>query len=163
MQEASTVRDIARSMPRINVALDDHQAEYQLTMIECEGRWSLIDCKKKSVNYLTEAGQRREIHGIMKNIKLHLISANQLGRCIRNDCEVYVIQLRYTNSKSKTTSLEDIPMIQDFKDVFPEFILVLPSKCDIDFTIELIPSATPVSRDPYRMSILELTKLKMQL
>lgn len=28
---------IARRMPRINVAFDDHQAEYQPTMIECEG------------------------------------------------------------------------------------------------------------------------------
>jgi len=24
-------------MPRINVALDDHQVEYQPTMVECEG------------------------------------------------------------------------------------------------------------------------------
>lgn len=37
MQEASTVGDIARSMPKIKVALDDHQVEYRPTMIECEG------------------------------------------------------------------------------------------------------------------------------
>ena len=37
MPHASIVGDVARSMPRINVALDDHQAEYQPTMIECEG------------------------------------------------------------------------------------------------------------------------------
>ncbi len=37
MQEVSTVGDVERTMPRINVALDDHQAEYQPTMIECEG------------------------------------------------------------------------------------------------------------------------------
>jgi len=37
MQDASTVREVARRMPRINVALYDHQAEYQPTMIECEG------------------------------------------------------------------------------------------------------------------------------
>lgn len=37
MQEASTVGEVARSMPRINVALDDHQAYFLPTMIECEG------------------------------------------------------------------------------------------------------------------------------
>lgn len=37
MQETSTFRDIARNMPRINVSLDDHQAEYQPTMIKCKG------------------------------------------------------------------------------------------------------------------------------
>lgn len=37
MQESSTVGDIARSMPKIKISFDDHQAEYQPTMIECEG------------------------------------------------------------------------------------------------------------------------------
>lgn len=37
MQEVSTVGEVARSMPRINAALDDHQKEYHPTMIECEG------------------------------------------------------------------------------------------------------------------------------
>lgn len=37
MQESSMVGDVARSMPRINAALDDHQEEFQPTMIECKG------------------------------------------------------------------------------------------------------------------------------
>lgn len=37
MQEASMVGEVARSMPRINATLDNHQEEYQSTMIECEG------------------------------------------------------------------------------------------------------------------------------
>lgn len=36
-------------------------------------------------------------------------------------------------------------------------------KRDIDFTIKLIPGETLVSQAPYRMSIPELTELKMQL
>lgn len=54
-------------------------------------------------------------------------------------------------------------MIQNFPDVFPDEIPGLPTKRDIDFTIKLIPGATLVSQAPYRMSIPELTKLKMQL
>jgi len=38
IQETSFVGDMARSIPKINVALDDHQVEYQPTMIEFEGK-----------------------------------------------------------------------------------------------------------------------------
>lgn len=61
------------------------------------------------------------------------------------------------------TSLENIPVIQDFMDVFPESIPGLLPRRDIDFTIELMPGATPVLKTPYRMSIPELTELKMPL
>lgn len=66
-------------------------------------------------------------------------------------------------SKNKTTTLENIPVIQEFSDVFPEEVPGLLPKRDIDFTIELVPGAAPVSRAPYRMSVPELTELKMQL
>ena len=39
----------------------------------------------------------------------------------------------------------------------------LPPKRDIDFTIDLVPRAIPVSKYPYRMNTLELVELKIQL
>ena len=48
-------------------------------------------------------------------------------------------------------------------DVFPEEIPRLPPKRDLDFMIELIPRVVPDSKDPYRMNILELNELKLQL
>ena len=38
LQEASIVGDVARNIPRINAALEDREADYQLTMIELEGK-----------------------------------------------------------------------------------------------------------------------------
>lgn len=67
------------------------------------------------------------------------------------------------NTKNKMTFVEDIPVVQEFIDVFPESILGLPLKHDIDFTIELILGAASISRAPYRMSVPELTEPKMQL
>jgi len=69
----------------------------------------------------------------------------------------------YADSKNKTAMLDNIPVIQEFADVFPEEIPGLPPKRDIDFTIELIPGVAPVSHAPYQMSVPELTELKMQL
>ena len=47
--------------------------------------------------------------------------------------------------------------------MFPNEIPRLPPKRDIDFTIELVPGAAPVSKTPYRMSTPEILELKMQL
>ena len=54
-------------------------------------------------------------------------------------------------------------MLQEFRDVFPDEILGLPPKRDIDFMIELVPGVAPVSKTPYRMSTPEMLELKMQL
>ena len=55
-------------------------------------------------------------------------------------------------TRDETPRLEDYQVLQVFKDVFLDDIPVLPPKSDIDFTIELVPGAAPVSKTPYRMS-----------
>ena len=54
-------------------------------------------------------------------------------------------------------------MLQEFRDVFCDDVPGLPLKRDIDFTIDLVPGAAPVSKEPYRMSTPEMLELKMQL
>ena len=51
LQEASTVGDVARSIPRINAALEDRQAYFQPTMIELEG-----NLLSKTVSVLVDPG-----------------------------------------------------------------------------------------------------------
>eukprot|EP00253_Pinus_taeda_P036427 PITA_36427 len=86
-----------------------------------------------------------------------ILIANQLVKCIRKGCQVYAIQVVYATSKDKTAILNNIPVIQEFTDVFPEEIPGLPPRRNIDFTIELVPGVAPVSQAPYRMSVPELT------
>ena len=76
---------------------------------------------------------------------------------------MYAIQVGFADSKDKAATLDKISIIREFADVFPEEIPGLPPKMNIEFTIKLMPGAAPVSRAPYRMSVPELTKLKMQL
>eukprot|EP00253_Pinus_taeda_P019012 PITA_19012 len=92
-----------------------------------------------------------------------ILIANQLVKCVRKGSQVYAIQVGYVDSKDKTASLSSIPIVQEFTDVFPEEIPGLLPRRSIDFTIELVPGAAPVSQAPYRMSVPELTELKMQL
>ena len=66
-------------------------------------------------------------------------------------------------TRDECPTLEDYQVLQEFKDVFPDEIPGLRPKRDIDFTIELVPGAAPVSKTPYRMSTLKMLELKMQL
>jgi hypothetical protein len=64
--------------------------------------------------------------------------------------------------KDKVPNLEDHAILEEFEDVFKK-VPGLPPKRDIDFSINLMPGAAPVSKTPYIMSTLELNELQMQL
>ena len=63
----------------------------------------------------------------------------------------------------KGMSMEEIPVVREYPDVFPEELTELPPDRDIEFVIELMPGAGPVAKSPYRMSADELDELKKQL
>ena len=65
--------------------------------------------------------------------------------------------------RNETPILEDFHVLQEFVNFFPDEILGLPPKREIDFTIDLVLGAAPVSKKPYRMSTLEMLELKMHL
>jgi hypothetical protein len=56
--------------------------------------------------------------------------------------------------------IEEIPVVCEFPDVFPEELTELPPDRDVEFVIELMPGAGPVAKSPYWMSSEELDELK---
>ena len=58
--------------------------------------------------------------------------------------------------RQEGTQLEDIPIVKEFPDVFPDDISSLPPDGEIEFVIELIPKIEPISIPPYRMAPAEL-------
>jgi energy-coupling factor transporter ATP-binding protein EcfA2 len=56
--------------------------------------------------------------------------------------------------------IQDIPVVCEFLDVFPEYLPGLPPERDVEFVIELKPGTTPISRRSYRMPPNELAELK---
>jgi hypothetical protein len=64
--------------------------------------------------------------------------------------------------KYKVPNLEDHAVSKEFEDVFKE-VPGLPPKRYIDFSINLMSGASPVSNTPYRMSTPDLKELQMQL
>jgi hypothetical protein len=59
--------------------------------------------------------------------------------------------------------LEDIHVVQEFSDVFPDDLPRMPPERVVEFNIELQPGTAPISKAPYKMSPVELKKLNIQL
>jgi hypothetical protein len=66
-------------------------------------------------------------------------------------------------NERKGPSLGQYPVLSKFQDVFPNELPGLPPERELDFTIELKPSAEPISKTLYRMTAPELCELQMQL
>jgi hypothetical protein len=65
--------------------------------------------------------------------------------------------------KAIVQEIQDILVVCEFSDVFPEDLPGLPPERDVEFVIELKPGTTPISRRSYRMPPNELVELKTQL
>ena len=102
---------------------------------------------------MDEEGNPRVVRNIPKVIFVRQVSAMQLKKFCRKGCRLYAARVLEA-PENETPKLEDYLVLQEFKDVFPSEILGLPPKRDIDFTIDLVSGAAPVSKTPYRMSML---------
>ena len=60
-------------------------------------------------------------------------------------------------------SSKQVPIVQEFVDVFTKNLSGLPPDREIEFTIDLVPGTAPISKAPYHMTPYELKELKVQL
>ncbi|KAI5323257.1 hypothetical protein L3X38_032329 [Prunus dulcis] len=76
-------------------------------------------------------------------------------------CSRYIAHV--IDTRDNGLRLEDIPVVQEFPDVFPEDLLGLPPYREIKFIIELAPGTELISQAPYRMAPAKVRGLKTQL
>jgi hypothetical protein len=74
-----------------------------------------------------------------------------------------IVHLKASIHHTVAKNIEEIPVVQEFLDVFPDDLLGMPAKRDIEFKIELQPGTAPITRSPYKMSWDELAELKIPL
>jgi hypothetical protein len=60
-------------------------------------------------------------------------------------------------------SLEDIKVVCDYPDVFPDELPGMPPDREVEFVIVLLPGTAPISKRPYRMSSDQLLELRKQI
>jgi hypothetical protein len=121
---------------------------------------TIINYKMNILNLIDDLGQNRVIVGRNQGVSLIFITSLQLKKNMRKGCNMYAIL--DLNEKGEVEILEDIPVVSKFVDGFPEELLGLSPKRELEFTIDLKPGTKPIAITPYRMSTLEFKELKMQ-
>jgi hypothetical protein len=101
----------------------------------------LIDCAKKSIKMTTPHGKEMEF------ITEPVVTAKGVANCAKEN------QLDASQGS-------EVPMVNEFSDVFPEELPGMPPGWDIEFVIELKPGTKPIYKTPYRMATPELAELK---
>jgi hypothetical protein len=86
------------------------------------------------------------------------------------DCPIYskvvlhlpaIVHIKASMHHNVAKSIEDIHMVREFTDVFPDDMPGMPPERDIEFKIELQPGTAPVAKNQYKMTHEELAELKI--
>ncbi|XP_022036782.1 uncharacterized protein LOC110939531 [Helianthus annuus] len=119
-----------------------------------------IQCEKKVIHVLTPGGKRVSIQG-ERNINSKLCSIVQAYKYVRNGSKAFLAYV--VDTKQNTPKIEEVEVVNEFLDVFPEDLPGLPPEREVDFKIELYPDAKPVAKAPYRLAPTEMRELMVQI
>ncbi|GKF80638.1 hypothetical protein Tco_0239240, partial [Tanacetum coccineum] len=73
------------------------------------------------------------------------------------------VTIKEAEYKSKEKRLEDVQIVRDFPEVFPEDLSGLSPTQQVEFQIDLMSGAAPVARAPYRLAPSEIKELSEKL
>jgi hypothetical protein len=121
----------------------------------------ILDYYNKEFTFLDEQRKLRSVQGILRVVTIREISSLQLKKSYMKGCQVFTVHMEEA-PVDKMPSVEHCTILKEFEDVFKE-ISGLPLKRDINFSINTMSGETPLSKTPYRMSMIELKELEMQL
>nr|GFB47053.1 putative reverse transcriptase domain-containing protein [Tanacetum cinerariifolium] len=93
--------------------------------------------------------------------RLKFISCINAHKYVERGCHLFLAHV--TESKSKEKRMDDVPVIHDFPEVFPEEFPGLPPPKQVDFRIDLVAGDALVTRAPYRLAPSEMIELSVQL
>ncbi|GJV99943.1 putative reverse transcriptase domain-containing protein [Tanacetum coccineum] len=129
---------------------------------------AIIMCAEKIV-CIPWGNETLIVHGDMNNwgneTQLNIISCTKTQKYLLKGCLIFLahVTTKKAEDNSEEKRLEDVPIVQDFPDVFPEDLPGLPPTRQVEFQIDFLPGAAPVARAPYRLAPSEMKKLSKKL
>jgi hypothetical protein len=125
-----------------------------------------------STDLIILKGQGLDVILGMSWMKLHRAVLDIAGPLVHLDSPMYgkvilhlpaISHIKASLHHGVELKLEDIHVVQEFPDVFPDDLPGMPPERAIEFKIELQPSTAPIDKTPYKMSPVEMKELKIQL
>ncbi|GJV29098.1 putative reverse transcriptase domain-containing protein [Tanacetum coccineum] len=121
---------------------------------------AVIVCGKKEV-HIPVKNRTLVVKGDSHSSRLKVISCIKARKYIERGCHLFLAHV--TEKEKSEKRLEDVPVIRDFPEVFPDDLPGLPPPRQVEFKIDLVPGAAPVARAPYRLAPSEMKELSEQL
>ncbi|XP_073133739.1 uncharacterized protein [Henckelia pumila] len=121
-----------------------------------------IDCKRRTVSLKTKDGETFLFYATPKNNSSLLISVGKAWQLLNKGCAGFLASVT-CDQELPRSKLEDVEVVRDFPEVFPNDIAGLPPAREVEFGIELMPGTQPASKAPYRLAPTEMKELKEQL
>nr|GEW10551.1 putative reverse transcriptase domain-containing protein [Tanacetum cinerariifolium] len=125
---------------------------------------AVIGCVEKIVR-IPWGNETLIIHGDGSNqgntTRLIIISCTKTEKYMMKGFPIFLahITTKEVEDKSEKKLLEDVPIVRNFLEVFPEDLLGLPPTRPVEFQIDLVPAAAAVARAPYRLVPFEMKEL----
>ncbi|GJY32903.1 putative reverse transcriptase domain-containing protein [Tanacetum coccineum] len=124
-----------------------------------------VEEARKDPNIVTASGQLVETDKVIQGCKLeiegHVFDIDLIP--FGHGCFDVIIGERpkekarlLMSAKASNKKQEEIVVVRDFLEVFPDDLSRLPPLREIEFQIELIPGAVPIAKSPYRLAPSEL-------
>ncbi|KAD1378137.1 hypothetical protein E3N88_42914 [Mikania micrantha] len=120
-----------------------------------------IICHDKVVRIPLPGGETLDIKGERSDTPLNIISCMKVHKCLRKGYTAILALI--TDKTEEEKRIEDIPVVRDYPDVFPEDLPGFPPPRQVQFRIDLTPRAAPIARAPYRLAPSEMHELSNQL
>nr|GFC86358.1 reverse transcriptase domain-containing protein [Tanacetum cinerariifolium] len=112
----------------------------------------VIACAEKIV-HIPWGNETLIIHGDGSNqgnaTRLNIISCTNTEKYMMKGFPIFLahVTIKEVEDKSKKKRLEDVPIVQNFLDVFSEDLPGLPLTRPVEFQIDLVPGAGPEVED----------------
>ncbi|XP_076913608.1 uncharacterized protein LOC143572301 [Bidens hawaiensis] len=120
-----------------------------------------IVCSEKLVRIPIPNGEILSISGDQSNADLKFVNVMKARKMLRKGYPAFLAHI--VDTQAKEHKLEDIPVVRDFPEVFPEDLPGLPPERQVEFRIDLVQDAAPVAKSPYRLAPSEMQELSNQL
>ncbi|KAI3776397.1 hypothetical protein L1987_46178 [Smallanthus sonchifolius] len=120
-----------------------------------------VMCFEKCIRIPLPSGETLKAFGEKPCKGLKLMSCITVQKYIRKKCMVFLAHV--IQKEDKKRSVQDIPIVRDFPEVFPDDLPGLPPVRQVEFRIDLVPGANPVAKAPYRLAPSEMQELASQL
>ncbi|XP_052734270.1 uncharacterized protein LOC128196752 [Vigna angularis] len=152
---------------RCPIVVEGHQFKVNLICLPLQGLEVILGMDWLSTNrILIDCGSKKLL--FPDKDKFMPLSIGVLRQDLLEGASCFLVlshieATQVSHHAAQESQSENLAVVNDFLDVFPEEVPGLPPPREVEFSIDLVSGAGPVSIAPYRMAPAELVELKKQI